>query len=156
MAYSMQVNASDFLAGMEKFEDKVLDAVGVGILRAGTAVERKAVMNFQGTRSYEKRVSQKTGRPWLKITPERHVGGAGPNTVTGNLKRSIRTQVRYGFGTYVAEVSASMIYARAVEQGLPQNPNVKYPYLAPAAKTLAQNGTFARVFAVAIKEKLGV
>mgnify|MGYP006293411947 CR=1 FL=1 len=156
MAVSIQVNASDFLNGMQTFEDKVHDAVAVGILRAGTAIERKAVMNFQGTRSYEKRVSKKTGRPWLKITPQRHVGGEGPNTVTGNLKRSIRTDVKYGFGTYVAVVGASMIYARAVEQGLPQNPNVKYPYLAPAAKTLAQNGTLNRVFATAIKEKLGV
>lgn len=156
MAVSVEVNASDFLAGMEKFEDKVHDALSVAILRAGLAVERKAVMNFQSTRSYEKRVSKRTGRPWLKITPPRHVGGSGPNTVTGNLKRSIRTDVKYGFGTYVAVVGASMIYARAVEQGLPQNPNVKYPYLAPAAKTLAQNGTLGRIFATAIKEKLGV
>ena len=156
MAYSIQINASEVLAGLDKLEDKVHDAIEVGILRAGLAVERKAIMNFQGTRSYEKRVSRKTGNAWLKITPPRHVGGEGPNTVTGTLKRSIRTQVRYGFGTYVAEVGASTIYARAVEQGLPQNPNVKYPYLAPAAKTLAQNGTLGRVFAVAIKEKLGV
>lgn len=156
MAYSIQVNASDFLAGMEKFEDKVHNALEVGILRAGLAIERKAVINFQGTRSYEKRVSKKTGRPWLKITPPKHQGGEGPNTVTGTLKRSIRTNVRYGFGTYVAEVGASTVYARAVEQGFPQNPNVKYPYLGPAAKTLAQNGTLGRVFAVAIKEKLGV
>lgn len=156
MAYSIQVNTSDVIAGFDKLEDKVNDAVRVGILRAGTAVQRRAVENFQGTRSYEKRVSKKTGRPWLKITPNRHVGGAGPNTVTSNLKTSIKVQVRYGFGTYVADVGASMIYARAVEQGLPQNPNVKYPYLGPAAKTLAQNGTLNRIFAVAIKEKLGV
>lgn len=156
MAYSVEVNASDALAGLNIMEQKVHDAMSVAILRAGLAIERKAIMNFQGTRSYEKRISKRTGRPYLKITPSRHIGGEGPNTVTGTLKRSIRTNVRVGFGTYIAEVGASTIYARAVEQGLPQNTNVKYPYLAPAAKLLMQNGTLERVFTLAIKEKLGV
>lgn len=156
MAYSMQVNTSDTIAGLNAMEEKINNAMFVAILRSGLAIERKAIMNFQGTRSYQKRVSKKTGRPWLKITPPRHVGGPGPNTVTGELKRSIKTNVRHGFGTYVAEVGAFAVYARAVEQGLPQNPNVKYPYLTPAILTLVQNGTIERVFTTAIKEKLGV
>lgn len=156
MAASISVNANDAIAGMDKLDDKINAAMMMAVLRAGTAIERRAVENFQGSRSYEKRISKKTGRPWLKITPPRHVGGPGPNTVTGNLKQSIRTTTRYGFGTYIADVYSPLIYARAVEQGLPQNHNIKYPYLAPAAKTLLQNGTLERVFTIAIKEKLGI
>lgn len=156
MAASIQVNANEAIAGMEKLDDKVNAAMMMAVLRAGTAIERRAVENFQGSRTYEKRVSKKTGRPWLKITPSRHIGGPGPNTVTGNLKQSIRTTTRYGFGTYIADVYSPLIYARAVEQGLPQNHNIKYPYLAPAAKTLMQNGQLGLIFARAIKEKLGV
>lgn len=156
MAASISVNADDALQAIDKIDDKVHQAMMEAILRAGTAIERKAVFNFQGSRSYERRVSKKTGKPWLKITPPRHVGGAGPNKVTGNLAQSITTRVAYGFGTYVATTYSPLIYARAVEQGLPQNPNIKYPYLEPAAKTLLQNGTLERVFTIAIKEKLGL
>jgi len=41
----------------------------------------------------------------------------GLNTVTGNLKRSIRTTYRVGFGSYIAEVGPTMIYGRQVEKG---------------------------------------
>lgn len=156
MAAEISVNASEAIEGIKKLDDKVHDAMTIAISRAGFAIERAAVLNFKGARKYQKRVSKKTGRPWLKITPPRHVGGPFPNTVTSALKDSIRTNVRTGFGTYIAEVGAYTIYARAVEQGLPQNPNVKYPYLAPAARTLLQNGTIERVFNTAIREKLGV
>jgi len=147
-------NLDDVLKDFKTTAQAIEQGVQIGILRAGLVVERQAVLNFQGTRSYEKRVSKKTGNAWLRITPPRHIGGTGPNTVTGNLKRSIHTTTRTGFGTYIAEVGASMVYARAVEQGLPQNPSVKYPYLEPAALMMIRNGTVQRVFVTAIKEKL--
>lgn len=147
-------NLKEVLAAVDASATEVEQGAQIGIMRAGLAVERQAKINFQGTRSYEKRVSKKTGRAWLRITPPRHVGGSGPNTVTGNLKRSIHTTYRSGFGVYIAEVGASMIYARTVEQGLPQKPSVKYPYLEPAALMLIRNGTINRVFVTAIKEKL--
>jgi len=40
---------------------------------------------------------------------------------------SVRTEVKYGFGSYVAEVFPTMIYARRLEVGL------NYPYLRPTA-----------------------
>ena len=147
-------NLDDVLKAVNATASQVEQGAQIGIMRAGLVIERQAKLNFQGTRSYEKRVSKKTGNAWLRITPPRHVGGSGPNTVTGNLKRSIHTSFRTGFGTYIAEIGASMVYARAVEQGLPQNPSVKYPYLEPAAMMMIRNGTVQRVFVTAIKEKL--
>ena len=147
-------NLKDIIDQIDGAEEKIDQGAQIGIMRAGLAIERQAKMNFQGTRSYERRVSKRTGNAYLKITPPKHQGGSNPNTVTGNLKRSIHTTFRKGFGTYVSEVGASMIYARTLEQGLPQNPAIKYPYLEPAALMLIRNGTVDRVFMAAIKEKL--
>jgi hypothetical protein len=68
--------------------------------------------------------------------------------MTGNLRRSIYSQTKIGFGqSYVAEVGASMVYARAVEMGLPEwKSGVKYPYLVPAAESLKQSGALSRTF----------
>jgi hypothetical protein len=147
-------NLDDVLKAVNATASQIEQGAQIGIMRAGLVIERQAKLNFQGTRSYEKRTSKKTGNAWLRITPPRHIGGSGPNTVTGNLKRSIHTTFRTGFGTYIAEIGASMVYARSVEQGLPQNPSVKYPYLEPAALMMIRNGTVQRVFVTAIKEKL--
>jgi hypothetical protein len=48
---------------------------------------------------------------------------------------------------YVAEVGASMVYARAVEMGLPEwKSGVKYPYMVPAVDSLKQSGALNRTF----------
>jgi hypothetical protein len=79
-----------------------------------------------------------------------------PNVMTGNLRRSIYSQTKIGFGNgYVAEVGASMVYARAVELGLPEwKSGVKYPYLAPAAESLKQSGKLNRTFTGAFVQYL--
>jgi len=148
-------NLSEVLAAIDGTKTKIEQGAQLGIMRAGLAVERQAKMNFQGTRSYEKRVS-KSGRGYLVVTPPKHQGGSGPNTVTGNLKRSIKTTYRVGFGNYIAEIGPTMIYARQVEKGGGKwSSGVKYPYLEPAALMLLRNGTINRVFMTAVKEKLG-
>lgn len=148
-------NLREVLAAVDAVGEKVEQGAQIGIMRAGLAVERQAKINFQGTRSYEKRVS-KNGRAYLVITPPKHVGGSGPNTVTGNLKRSIKTTYRVGFDSYIAEVGPTMIYSRQVEKGGGKwRSGVKYPYLEPAALMLLRNGTINRVFITAVKEKLG-
>jgi len=147
-------NLREVLAALDGSQSKIEQGAQVGIMRAGLAVERQAKLNFQGTRSYEKRVSR-NGRPYLVVTPPKHVGGSGPNTVTGNLKRSIKTTYRVGFGNYIAEVGPTMIYARQVEKGGGKWPaGVKYPYLEPAALMLLRNGSINRIFITAVKEKL--
>ena len=154
MASIIVKNLKDVLAAVNGAEAKIEQGAQIGIMRAGLAVERQAKLNFQGTRSYEKRVS-KNGRGYLVITPPKHQGGSGPNTVTGNLKRSIKTTYRVGFGNYIAEVGPTMIYARQVEKGGGNwRSGVKYPYLEPAALMLLRNGSINRIFITAIKEKL--
>ena len=124
-------NLSDVLAGFQATEDKVELAVQYAITMTGLAVERQAKVNA-------------SGRP-------------GPNVQTGNLRRSITTSaVQKGFdGTYAVDVSATMVYARAVELGHPRwKPGVKYPYLGPAARNLQSNGTLARVFTTNFASRL--
>jgi hypothetical protein len=155
MAEIVIKNLKDVLAAIDGAAEKIEQGAQLGIMRVGLAVERQAKLNFQGTRSYEKRVS-KNGRPYLVITPKNHVGGSGPNTVTGNLKRSIKTTYRVGLGVYTAEVGPTMIYARQVEKGGGKwPPGVKYPYLEPAALMLLRSGKINRIFTTAVKEKLG-
>ena len=152
------LNLQDVLQAIDKSVDNIMQGAQIGIGRAGLAVERQAKLNANtGTRKYKIRKSKQTGREWLDITPDKHIGpsGKGPNVVTGNLRRSIRTTVHYGFGTYVAEVGPTMIYARQVEKGGGNwKSGVKYPYLEPAALTLLSNGTIERVFVTAIREKM--
>lgn len=124
-------NLSDVLAGFDATEDKIELAVQYAITMTGLAVERQAKVNA-------------SGRP-------------GPNVQTGNLRRSITTSaVQTGFqGMYAVDVSATMVYARAVELGHPRwKPGVKYPYLGPAASNLQSNGTLARVFTTNFASRL--
>jgi hypothetical protein len=124
-------NLSDVLAGFQATEDKIELAVQYAISVTGLAVERQAKVNA-------------SGRP-------------GPNVRTGNLRRSITTsQVQKGFtNLYTVNVSATMVYARAVELGHPRwKPGVKYPYLGPAASNLQANGTLARVFTTNLASRL--
>ena len=124
-------NLSDVLAGFDATEDKIELAVQYAIAMTGLAVERQAKVNA-------------SGRP-------------GPNVRTGNLRRSITTSsVQKGFtNLYSVNVSATMIYARAVELGHPRwKPGVKYPYLGPAASNLQANGTLARIFVTNLASRL--
>ena len=155
MAEIVIKNLNDVLAAIDGAAEKIAQGAQLGIMRVGLAVERQAKLNFQGTRSYEKRVS-KNGRPYIVTKPPKHVGGSGPNTVTGNLKRSIKTTYRTGLGVYTAEVGPTMIYSRQVEKGGGKWPvGVKYPYLEPAALMLLRSGKINRIFITAVKEKLG-
>lgn len=124
-------NLADVLAGFDAKEQEIGEAVSYAIQLTGLAVEQQAKTNA-------------SGRP-------------GPNVQTGNLRRSITTSaVEKGFGgLYSVDVSATMVYARAVELGHPRwKPGVKYPYLGPAAQKLQANGTLARVFTTALVSRL--
>lgn len=152
-------NLDEVLRGLGLTMKEIDDAAFYAVNMAGMEVERQAKINANnGVRTYEKRVSR-NGRAYLKVTPPRHIGpsGKGPNKVTGELQRHITTMPpRKGFGTYESVVSSTMVYARAVEMGLPEWGGKRYPYLAPAAKTLKDNGRLARQFIGALRFKLGV
>jgi hypothetical protein len=127
-------NLADVLAGFDGLEEKADFAVKYAIGMAGLEVEKQAIENANGPAH-------------AKGTP-RIPGAVGPNTITGNLKRSISSKTRVGFGSYIAEIGASMEYARQVELGGGSwKSGVKYPYIGPAVDTLKANGKLQRTFA---------
>jgi hypothetical protein len=134
-------NLDDVLRDLGHTAQQVDFAAKFAIGITGAAVERQAKLNANtGT--------HKVGEPRIS-------GGIGPNVVTGNLRRSIFSRTRIGFGTYIAEVGATMEYARQVEQGGGRwKSGVKYPYIAPAAEKLRDNGTLSRTFAGAFASQL--
>jgi hypothetical protein len=124
-------NLSEVISGIQRTAAQIDQAVAQAIQITGLAVERQAKQNA-------------SGRP-------------GPNVRTGNLRRSITTSMPIkGFGdSYSVVVSATMVYARAVELGHPRwKPGVKYPYLGPAARNLSANGTLNRVFTSALVSRI--
>lgn len=128
-------NLAQVLEGFDLTEQKVNDAARFAIGMAAAEVERQAKKNANtGTHP--------RGQGHIPGT------GPGPNVQTGNLRRSIFSQTKIGFGgSYEAVVGASMEYARAVELGSPAwKSGVKYPYLVPAAESLKQSGKLTRTF----------
>lgn len=127
--------------GLTEFDKQIMNAAEYAIGQAGFALERQAKINANtGT--------HKRGEGHIQGT------GPGPNVVTGTLRRSITTEVRYGFGSYIATVGPTVEYARAVELGSPKWRGKRYPYLIPAAETLIGNGTLSRVFNNAFAQKM--
>ena len=137
-------NLAQVLAGLDLTEKKVSDAARFAIGMAAAEVERQAKKNAN-TGTHRSGVGHLPGT------------GPGPNVMTGNLRRSIYSQTKVGFGSvYVAEVGASMVYARAVEMGLPSwKSGVKYPYMVPAVDSLKQSGQLNRTFTGAFAMYLG-
>jgi len=135
-------NLGQFLNGMNKFEQQVEQAAEYAITQAALSIERQAKKNAS------------TG---VHKRGEGHIlgTGPGPNVVTGTLRRSITTQTRYGFGSYIATVGPTVEYARAVELGSPRwKSGVRYPFLTPAVGYLVGNGTLNRVFTKAFQAKM--
>jgi hypothetical protein len=131
---------SEALIAIEGIEGKLEKAAQLGVAMAGLRIERDAKINANnGSRT----------RVGNKIDPPKHIGpsGSGPNVITGRLKGSITTRVRQGFGTYIADVGPTVVYARAVELGSPiWKSGVKYPYLTPAADKLIHSGELQKIF----------
>lgn len=131
MGVSIEItNLNDVLASFGKAENKFEEAVQYALTLTAIAVQTEGKKNA-------------SGRP-------------GPNVRTGNLRRSITIKnAQKGFsGLYSIDVTATMVYARAVEFGHPRwKPGVKYPYLGPAAQRLSDSGTLNRVFTRAIADR---
>ena len=127
-------NLPQVLAGMTRFEQQLESAGQLALTQAALAVERQAKLN----------ANTGTHKPGMGHTPGT---GPGPNKVSGTLQRSINTEVRYGFGSYVATVGPSVEYARAVELGSPRwKSGVRYPYLSTAVGYMVKSGILNRVF----------
>ena len=113
-------NLNEVLRGLGKTEERIEVAARFGIAQVGLAVEREVKITLNNN----PHVRTRSG--W---SPAGHIGGEGtpPNRRSGNLMSSVRTEIRYGYGTYTASVFPTMIYARRLEVGL------NYPYLRPSA-----------------------
>lgn len=135
-------NFNAVLAGLTKETELYEAASGYAIGKMALEVERKAKLNAS-TGSHKRGTKREAG------------GGDGPNVITGNLRRSIKTELRQGFGSYVATVGPTMIYARQVELGGGRwKSGVKYPYLKPALDELQSSGALQRVFLTAFRSKM--
>lgn len=92
--------------------------------------------------------SHKRGTP----TPSRP--NSPPTNITGNLRRSISSSTKQGFGaSYIATVGPTMIYSRALELGMGKN-NVKYPFVLPTAKIMLTTGRARATYVNALRYAL--
>lgn len=107
-------------AYLDKIEEAADKATKELIATASARLVREAQSNFSGAHA--------RGEP--------HVGGSKPNVVSGDLRRSIKSDpiTRYAKADYGTIVAPRMIYGRRVELGFQGSP--AYPYFAPAAEKL--------------------
>lgn len=113
-------NLPEVLAAIRAKQARIEQQVGLAVEEISKALEGTAKRQIVGDRR---------NKPYPAISNK------PPMNVTGNLRRSIKGHsTRKGFGIYVAEVGAYMVYARAVELGGAPTwtKGQKFPYLQPA------------------------
>lgn len=102
------------------------NAVKEAVAKASALTIKEAGADFQG--------SHKAGKP--------HIGpnGGYPNRVTGNMARSITADpiIKYGLADYGTSVGPRAVQSRAIELGLRNAPNIKYPFFVPGAQRAAK------------------
>ena len=136
-------NLSEVINGIDKLGNKFDKATGFALGIAALEIERQAKLNASTG-------EHKRGKPHIPGT------GPGPNVVSGDLRRSITSEVKKGFKGYVATVGPTVEYARQVELGGRNwKSGVKYPFLEPAARKLVTNGTLNRQFTGAFNRYMG-
>ena len=135
----------DVINALEAMKARLDVATRAATVKSGQTLQSKAVGNFEGTHA--------PGMP--------HQGGSKPNTVTGNLQRSIIAWpvVRQGIARYSVQINPTAIYSRIIELGGTITPKEKrylswisdtgkrvyrkqvtlrgWPYLAPATRDTA-------------------
>lgn len=99
----LKVDASNFTEAIDALIARMDAATAVATSAAGNQLVSAAVGNFEGAHA--------VGFP--------HVGGTKPNTVTGNLQRSIKAQPVRSAGAYRYSVTVGphAIYSRIIELG---------------------------------------
>jgi hypothetical protein len=131
------VNLNSVIGSLVASGDTAEVAGAYALGQVALAIERQAKINAAQGGTHKR--GEKTGA----------IPGRGPARVTGALQRSITTDLRKGFGSYVAQVGPGMFYARWVEQGSSRwKGGVNYPYLYPAAETVSvrANTIFTEAF----------
>jgi hypothetical protein len=89
-------------------------------------------------------------------TPTPSAPNTPPTNVTGNLRQSIRSNVKKGFtNQYTVTVGAYMIYARALEHGHPDwESGLKYPFVEPTGRIMATNNRARNIYINALRHVL--
>ena len=110
---------SELFAAIDRISTEAGQVAESVVTSGAVQAVREAQANFQG--------SHKKGQP--------HVGGDGPNVVTGNLRRSIRytPPEHLGLFEYTTQVGPTAVYGRAVELGYAARNMRPHPYFTPAA-----------------------
>ena len=134
---NVNVNVSDAIKGLDIKNANFLTAVEFATTQVG--LEAVSVMKSQ-IKGAHKRGTPTPSRP---NTP--------PTNITGNLRRSISSSTKRGFGlSYIATVGPGMIYSRALELGMGKN-NVKYPFVLPTAKIMITGGRARAIYVNALR-----
>jgi Bacteriophage HK97-gp10, putative tail-component len=137
-----QLNA--YIAKVDTAADSAMSLIARQLYR--NAYDNADQVSNTPTRVTVKRGPNK-GRQYLRYNP--HIGGSGtgPNRGTGTLLRSMEfSSRRVGFGSYTAQVGVGIVYARALEFGLPEwKSGVKYPYMTPALDKLVKAGQLRQI-----------
>lgn len=125
-------NLNQVLAGLTAYEGKLMQAAVYGLSQVAFAVEREAKNGWSPRHA--------------PGTPTTATRGGKPASISGNLRRSIHTEIKQGFGSYVAEVGPTMIYARRVEL------EYDYPYMRPAYVAMKPRAN--NIFSAAVKRRM--
>jgi hypothetical protein len=142
------------LAALQAWQGRVDIASGQAMSLIARQLYINAKKNADSAPNPPLRVTSKSGRQYYKYNP--HIGprsGEGPNRGTGNLLTSMTfSSSRKGFGSYVAQVGAGAVYARALELGNPRwQSGVKFPYMQPALTQLVRGGKLSQILAYSFK-----
>jgi hypothetical protein len=137
-------NLPEVEAGLVAYQARFDMAATSAISLISRQLYRNAYENASQVSNPPQRRTSRNGNSYLQYFP--HKGGLGPNRGTGALINSMSSSTHKGFGSYVAEVSVGMSYARALEFGSSRwASGVKYPYMEPALRKLVTSGQASQI-----------
>ena len=153
----MSTNLPEVQGAIQGILDRMHNAIVMSMSIAGEALRREAMLNTMKVSNPPKRRVSKKGTPYYQYFP--HIGprsGEGPNRGTGHLAGSFTMNTYYGFGSYIAEVGNSAVYARSLELGMPNSKSgVSFPFLSPAASSMVTTGKLQNIFTRSLNHALG-
>jgi hypothetical protein len=120
-------------------ESLIEKSLAYAIGQAGLATEREVKLVVVSGGGRHKRGTKTPATP-----------GGPPASITGNLQRSVKTEIMRGFGGYTAEVFPTAVYSRAVDMGSDRwTSGVKYPYMQQAYDSMKPRlqDIFSKAFA---------
>jgi hypothetical protein len=134
--------------------DKALKALQDIAIKADKAMLKASKkVGMDATRVMKKQIQ---GRHKLNTKrPNPAPPDKSPMNVTGDLRRSIRSDVKKGFIGYTVIVGAYQVYARQLEYGGKNwKSGAKYPFVEPTAKIMLTNNRAQNIYKNAMRDAL--